>query len=76
MQVLRHAPLGDNTAFYFIDMELCDFNLETYMHNDNILVNDHLATVSIIVQIVDGLIFIHDHGEVHRDITPQNSVFP
>ena len=29
----------------------------------------------IMVQIVNGLMFIHGQGEVHRDLKPQNSSF-
>jgi hypothetical protein len=33
VQVLDHGPLS-NTPYYFIDMELCDFNLHDYIHRE------------------------------------------
>lgn len=83
IQVIQHGQLKRNTAFYFIDMELCDFNLETYAHGDDagpleswkIIQSQgrvEVVTLHIMEQILDGLIFVHSQNEVHRDLTPQN----
>jgi len=34
VQVLAHGQLP-NAPYYFIDMELCDWNLHNYSHNQN-----------------------------------------
>lgn len=70
-------------------MELCEFTLERYIQDETIphLVSwqthreEGLLTVfsSEVLRIADsilnGLIYIHDHGEVHRDLSPQNGSF-
>jgi len=84
VQVFQVGQLKHDTAFYFIDMELCEFTLGNYIHGLN---TPHLVAwesvrgvdftlrvevQNIVGQIMDGLLFIHDQGEAHRDLTPQN----
>lgn len=76
VEVFRQGEVIDS-AYYYIDMELCDGNLDKFMR-------DHRPSSSspiqiplvwnIMVQITSGLAFIHEHGEVHRDIKPRNSM--
>jgi serine/threonine protein kinase len=87
VQVFDHGHLKQDrhdSAFYFMDMELCDFNLGQYMRDENVSYLDKWSiiragadlfshVVDIALQIINGLIFIHACGEVHRDISPQNS---
>jgi serine/threonine protein kinase len=75
-----------NTMFYFIDMELCDLNLDTYIYQRwtqkliERIPNFATATTTeratqvsrILLDIANGLAFIHGHREVHRDLKPQN----
>jgi serine/threonine protein kinase len=68
------------SALVFIDMELCAFNLKEYNKSNWTydiaygyspdLIADRIWR--IMQQIAKGLVFIHNHGEVHRDIKPQN----
>ena len=70
--ILSHGWL--NSSYYYFDMELCDLNLEQYisgMHNCSI-VYDYKKVGSIFKQITLGLDYIHQHGEVHRDLKPRN----
>lgn len=83
VQVLRHGFLKVDRTFYFFDMELCHANLAKYIKGD---ATDGLENwcilrkqmdfafhvFDILEQIVDGLIFIHGHQEVHRDLHPEN----
>lgn len=38
--ILGHGPLS-NSTFYFIDMELCDFNLDDYISGRCSMILDH-----------------------------------
>jgi len=89
IQVFQFGTLRPDTLFRFIDMELCDFTLDRYIHGEDVpdLVNwsiFHLpapdkdrrklgsAICNIVEQIIEGLIFIHEHHEFHRDLSPHN----
>jgi len=68
-----------DSPYYFIDMELCDINLEEYIYGRQALHDpcDTRKIWSIMAQITDGLTFIHNQNEVHRDLKPTNSfIFP
>jgi hypothetical protein len=72
-----------DSPYAFIDMELCDLNLEEYIKcNWTMIETAHqmaareLEIWNIAMQIVDGLAFIHSHREVHRDLKPRNGCFP
>jgi serine/threonine protein kinase len=74
--VFRRGEVTDS-AYYYIDMELCDSNLDKFMrdHRPSSSSPIQLPLVwNIMVQITSGLAFIHEHGEVHRDIKPRNSM--
>jgi serine/threonine protein kinase len=87
VQVFSHGRLP-KTPCYYIDMELCDFTLnnyiledweknqrdkipETFIHQspNNLIPNAR----QIMIDIAEGVIFIHSHGLVHRDLKPANS---
>lgn len=65
-----------HAAFHYIDMELCDENLERYMEQHNTGGNRIMMPEiwNIVMQIANGLTFIHTHKEVHRDLKPRNSI--
>jgi serine/threonine protein kinase len=84
VQVLRMGQLN-NSPFFFIDMELCEMNLEDYLYRGSLgkprvplLVRDASSSTKsaqiwdTITQITRGVAFIHEQGEVHRDLKPQN----
>ena len=84
VQVFEFGLLKDDSAWHFIDMELCDFTLENYIRGDEtppllsweqvkLQKLFHTTISDINGQILEGLIFIHGHREVHRDLSPQNS---
>ena len=84
IRVLDHGYLHGPNSSYFIDMELCDLNLEEYIHekNGNIpglldwetvdSVEGKFLIVAIMQQLLNGLIFIHEKDEIHRDLDPKN----
>jgi len=72
---LRSGKLP-GSPYYFIDMELCDFNLEIYIANQwiNDLEKKYRArqVFTILSDISNGVAFLHSHDEVHRDMKPRN----
>jgi serine/threonine protein kinase len=86
--VLGHDRLNPTSAIYFIDMELCNINLEEYIQGTKAgvrgLIDWQTACIegqrqflifAIMQQLLSGLAFIHDHDEVHRDMALQNGIF-
>jgi serine/threonine protein kinase len=81
IQVFDIGLFTDN-RYTYVDMELCDLDLDQYMKSSRVvsLVHEHtphfreLQICNIMMQISRGLAFIHGHQEVHRDIKPQNSI--
>jgi serine/threonine protein kinase len=87
VEILGHGSLGQYTASYFIDMEYCDITLDDYIYGKETsvhLLRDYSKAVedktlsfyifTIMQQIIRGLMFIHDHDKVHRDLKPKNSM--
>jgi serine/threonine protein kinase len=86
--VLRHGWLS-SSPFYYIDMELCEANLEHYLHgktsgydtcnNPRFLgaifeTRGICHTWDIMHQISLGIDFIHSCKQVHRDLKPRNGI--
>jgi serine/threonine protein kinase len=88
IKIFQHGRLRPESAFYFIDMELCDLNLDEYLRGAKRIPGlaewkketDQQHVVPLIYPIMDqitsGLSFIHSHKEVHRDLNPQNGDSP
>jgi serine/threonine protein kinase len=82
VQIFEFGQLKPNSSFYFIDMESCEFTLAHYITGADVpfLVNWKIFCMlpqnicEINEHIIDGLIFIHKNGEVHRDLSPQNGM--
>jgi len=76
--VLSHAWL-DNGLYYAIDMELCDATLHTWIANQGQLAFEQkyngyggLQICWIMTEICEGVKYIHESYEIHRDLKPQN----
>lgn len=84
--VLRHKWRGHPFSYYYIDMELCDVSLHEYIYFERPELPENPAFISnfallpmkmlniwtIMIQITQGLVFIHTHKQVHRDLKPRN----
>ena len=80
IQVLDYGNISGQT-YGFIDMELCDLNLEEFNRCQWKRIEAthrlpagslELETWNIMSQIADGLAFMHRQREVHRDLKPRN----
>ena len=77
--------------YWFIDMERCDLNLETYIlrkwtarlhQRVPFFVNIDSSPTSVKIaqardlmkDIIEGLVFIHSHKMIHRDLKPRNGI--
>ena len=83
VQVFDYGELNPDSAVHFIDMELCDISLGNYLDGQELKDGVSWATVkededvpahgyNILQQILNGLLYIHCVGEVHRDLSPHN----
>ncbi|KAL4495163.1 hypothetical protein ABPG72_007270 [Tetrahymena utriculariae] len=57
--------------FYFILMERCQSSLQVWSDNNQTVISDQ-QFISITIQILDGLEFIHQQQWVLRDLKPAN----
>jgi len=80
VEVFKLGEFADS-SYFFIDMELCDINLENYnksVWTMSLLADDEsqrfreMVMWDIMTQISNGVSFIHGQGEVHRDLKPLN----
>jgi len=71
---LGHGTL-DGDRYYYLDMELCDFNLEKYMTNATAVLGDVLIRVwDIMNDIKSGLSFLYSNNMIHGDLKPPNGM--
>ena len=63
---------------HFIDMDLCEYNLGTYISKKELAPIEDKSRFSmnqawsIMSQIANGVSYIHSQGEIHRDLKPSN----
>jgi serine/threonine protein kinase len=85
--VLKHGWLEKNGRYYFFDMERCPLTLEAFLRlsfRPVIGLDRYLSLEgragdlgvfnmwSIVRDVAAGVVFIHELGEVHRDLKPNN----
>lgn len=84
--IVSHFQCGylPKTSFFFLDMALCDLNLETYIRSgwpDGIQESLRASFApgqsivrmwEIMMDICSGVAFIHEQKYVHRDLKPRN----
>lgn len=71
IRVYRHGPIqGSVYTDYAIDMELCDYNLETYLNKEQDLPAYQIYI--IMSHLTQGIKFLHDEGIVYGRLKPKN----
>jgi serine/threonine protein kinase len=86
INVLKLGELPD-TSYYFIDMELCDLSLKDYINcsiepAESIPFFHRTAPPpmkagqiwNVMMQIAEGVKFLHAVNMVHRDLKPANGI--
>ena len=73
--VLRQGTVKNSGMFYF-DMEYCGENLADFIHAFGGTRIWLVTACGIMSDISAGVAFIHEQGEVHRDLKPRNSITP
>lgn len=80
VQILAHGWLSGTTSIYFIDMDQFAYNLEHYIHDID---HSNPATqvskngnseMDIIRQVSRGIVYIHEHDEMHGGLKPTNGI--
>ena len=88
VKILKFGRLV-NSQYHHIDMELCDLNLDSYIKHEwgNVtrkgryfgkqVSKKSLSHIwSIMKDITCGVAFMHNLGQVHRDLKPRNGITP
>lgn len=65
-------PLPPEVDFLFIQMELCESNLKTWLREHKTTDSRAPMIPDLLIQLSKGLQSIHDKGIVHRDLKPDN----
>jgi serine/threonine protein kinase len=87
VEIINHGSFQKFPSLYFVDMEYCDLNLEEYIRGSRTSIRglqDYAVSAlgshfsfficAILQQILSGVVFLHDHGRVHSDLNPRNSM--
>lgn len=71
--IVNVYDVGDENGIYFIVMELVEgITLKQYIDKKGAL--EYRETVSIAIQVAQGIEAAHKHNIVHKDIKPQNII--
>ena len=91
VQVYSHGWLPQDSTLYFVDMELCAYDLDNYIYTQTKKIESSRlrrqensgaqflkqtkVMLQIAAQIATGLGYIHSLREVHRNLKPKNGIF-
>lgn len=72
--IVRYVDLAEDEDFYYLALQLCEYDLEDYMENLRLQeqkVKDD-ALRKIVKEMLLGLQVLHHAAVIHRDIKPRN----
>lgn len=72
--IVRYVDLAEDEDFYYLALQLCEYDLEDYMKNLRLKeqkVKDN-ALRKIVNEMLLGLKVLHHAEVIHRDIKPKN----
>ncbi|XP_058626154.1 serine/threonine-protein kinase/endoribonuclease IRE1-like isoform X2 [Onychostoma macrolepis] len=71
--IVRYVDLAEDEDFYYLALQLCEYDMEDYMENLHQEEQDKdTALRRIVKEMLLGLKVLHCAGVIHRDIKPGN----
>ncbi len=71
--IVRYVDLAEDEDFYYLALQLCEYDMEDYMKNLRQEGQDKdTALRKIVKEMLLGLQVLHRVGVIHRDIKPGN----
>ncbi|XP_050959304.1 probable serine/threonine-protein kinase irlF isoform X1 [Labeo rohita] len=70
--IVRYVDLAEDEDFYYLALQLCEYDMEDYMENLRQEEQKDKALRRIVKEILLGLQVLHQAEVIHRDIKPGN----
>lgn len=67
--VVKYYESGYSKGKYYLNMELCDCTLDTYIRNNRLKKKEK---IKLCKQVIDAIYYIHSNNYTHGDISPVN----